>query len=95
MQERTGHALVEVQRALRRIVRSGLVTAQTVGNRVYYRAQPDHPAFTGLQDAFLKTVALADHVREALASLRPQIDLAAGCRVPDGHESKRAPLSHV
>lgn len=74
--ERTGNALRQVQRALQRIERAGLLTKARRGNMVYYRAERGHPAFEDLKRAFLKTVALGDVLREALAPLADKLRLA-------------------
>ncbi len=74
--EATGNALRQVQRALQRIERAGLVTKDRRGNMVYYRAERGHPAFEDLKRAFLKTVALGDVLREALAPLADKVCLA-------------------
>ena len=56
--ERTGNDLRQVQQALQRIERAGLVTKTRRGNMVYYRVERGHPAFEDSNRAFLKTVAL-------------------------------------
>lgn len=72
----SGSRLSQVQRDLRRLERAGLVSASRRGNRVYYRAASGHPAFADLQRVFVKTVAVADVLREALEPLRGDIDVA-------------------
>jgi predicted nucleotidyltransferase len=72
----TGNALLQVQRALKRIERAGLVTKTRRGNMVYYKADRMHPAFEDLQRVFLKTVALGDVLREALMPLEGKVQLA-------------------
>ena len=74
--ERTGSILLQVQRALRRIERAGLITKSREGNRVYYTTERGHPAFDDLRRAFLKTVALGDVLRQALAPITGKIRLA-------------------
>lgn len=74
--ETTGNALLQVQRALKRIERTGLVTRTKRGNMVYYKAELLHPAFEDLKRVFLKTVALGDVLREALAPLADRVKLA-------------------
>ena len=74
--ETTGNALVQVQRALKRIERTGLVTKTKRGNIVYYKADRMHPAFEDLKRVFLKTVALGDVLREALAASADEVQLA-------------------
>ena len=46
------------------------------GNRIYYRIASGHPAFDDLQRVFVKTVAVADVLREVLEPLRGSIDVA-------------------
>jgi predicted nucleotidyltransferase len=74
--EATGNALRQVQRALKRIERAGLVTKTRRGNMVYYKAERMHPAFEDLKHVFLKTVALGDVLREALGPLANKVKLA-------------------
>lgn len=73
---RTGIILRQVQRALKRIERAGLVTKTRRGNRVYYKAERRHPAFEDLKRVLLKTVALGDALREAVKPLAGKVDLA-------------------
>ena len=54
--ETTGNKLLQVERALKRIERAGLVTKTKRGNMVYYIADRMHPAFEDLKRVFLKTV---------------------------------------
>lgn len=74
--ETTGNALVQVQRALKRIERTGLVSKTKRANIVYYQADRMHPAFEDLKRVFLKTVALGDVLREALAPSADKVKLA-------------------
>jgi len=74
--ETTGNALLQVQRALKRVERAGLVTKTKRGNIVYYKADRMHPAFEDLKRVFLKTVALGDVLRDALAPLADRVKLA-------------------
>jgi len=74
--ETTGNALLQVQRALKRIEHAGLVTKTKRGNMVYYKADRMHPAFEDLKRVFLKTVALGDVLRDALSPLADKVKLA-------------------
>lgn len=65
-----------VQRELARLERAGLVLKMPSGNRVYYRANRSHPALEDLKRAFLKTVALGDALRVALAPVADQVRVA-------------------
>lgn len=74
--EKTGHSLAQVQYALERIEEAGLVNKKKNGNRLYYKGERSHPAFEDLKQAFLKTVALGDVIREALKPLEQKIHFA-------------------
>jgi predicted nucleotidyltransferase len=65
-----------VQRELRRLEESGLVTAVRVGNQKHYQANARSPVFPELRSLILKTIGLAGPVREALAPLTQQIKAA-------------------
>lgn len=74
--ERTGSGSGAVQREIKRLASSGLVTVRRIGNQKHYQANHDSPAFEELSNLVIKTVALAEPIREALASLADNIDLA-------------------
>jgi predicted nucleotidyltransferase len=74
--ETTGKALLQVQRALKRIERTGLVSKTKRGNMVYYKAERMHPVLEDLKRVFLKTVALGDVLRETLDPLADKVKLA-------------------
>lgn len=74
--ERTGSGSGAVQRELKRLASSGLVTVKRIGNQKHYQANPDSPVFEELRGLVRKTVALAEPIRAALASLADRIDLA-------------------
>ena len=74
--ERTGSGSGAVQRELKRLASSGLVTVKRIGNQRHYQANPDSPVFEELRSLVKKTVALADPIRDALMPLADRIDLA-------------------
>ena len=74
--ERTGSGSGAVQRELRRLVSSGLVTVTRIGNQKHYQANPDSPVFKELCSLVTKTVALAEPIRGGLARLANRIELA-------------------
>ena len=53
-----------------------MVNKKKSGNRLYYKGERSHPAFEDLKQAFLKTVALGDVIREALKPLEQKIHFA-------------------
>ncbi len=65
-----------VQRELRRLEASGLVTVTRVGKQKHYQANPGSPVFEELRALVLKTVGLADVLRAALAPVSPNIRAA-------------------
>lgn len=74
--ELTGSGSGAVQRELKRLASSGLVTVKRVGNQKHYQANPDSPVFEELRGLVIKTVALAEPIRAALEPLAERIDLA-------------------
>jgi len=65
-----------VQRELKRLEQSGLVTVHTVGNQKHYQANPASPIFAELCGIVQKTVGLAEPLRAALAPLAKKIKAA-------------------
>jgi predicted nucleotidyltransferase len=65
-----------VQRELRRLEASGLVTVTRVGNQKHYQANPSSPVFEELRTLVLKTVGLADVLRATLAPMSKDIRAA-------------------
>lgn len=62
-----------VQRELKRLVGSGLVTLARVGNQCHYQANPDSPLFVALNDIVLKTSGLAEPIQSALLPLAEKV----------------------
>ena len=76
MIERTGSGSGAVQRELRRLAASGLVTVALIGNQKHFQANRASPVFDELCNLVIKTVGLADPIRRALTPLAKKIDLA-------------------
>ncbi len=72
----TGSGSGAVQRELRRLLSSGLVTARQIGRQKHFQANPRCPVFNELCAMVRKTVAVAEPVRQALAPLAEGIALA-------------------
>lgn len=70
----SGLSLGTVQQELQRLTRVGLVTARKDGNRVYYSANQDHPAYRDLYSLVLKTDGLAGMLQPAMKT--PDIRVA-------------------
>ena len=57
--DRIGAGSGAVQRELKRLAESGLVTVKRIGNQKHYQANPDSPVFEELCGLVRKTVGLA------------------------------------
>ena len=64
-----------VQRELARLGEAGLVLSRRDGNRLYFRANRDHPLFPELHGMVMKTSGAVEELRQALESVEG-IDLA-------------------
>lgn len=64
------------QRELARLERSGIIVARRVGNQRHYQANAGSPLFSELRNIVLKTVGLAEPLRDGLKSLSPAIRAA-------------------
>lgn len=71
--ESTGYALVQVQRALKRLEDAGLIEKTKSGNRSYYQANLKHPAFQDIKSAFFKTILLGDILKNALEPIKKKV----------------------
>jgi predicted nucleotidyltransferase len=65
-----------VQRELQRLAASGLVTVTKQGNQKHYQANADSPIFAELQAIVRKTFGLVEPLKQALAAIDSQIELA-------------------
>jgi predicted nucleotidyltransferase len=65
-----------VQRELASLSESGLLTVSKQGNQKHYQANANAPVFAELRALVLKTMGLADVLRNALSPLAAQIDYA-------------------
>jgi predicted nucleotidyltransferase len=65
-----------IQRELKRLEESGLVTVTPLGNRRHYQANPQSPIFAELCGIVQKTVGLAEPLRAALAPFTKKITAA-------------------
>jgi predicted nucleotidyltransferase len=74
--ELTGSGSGAVQRELKRLSSSGLVTVKRIGKQKHYQANPDCPVFEELCALVRKTVAMLEPIRRALAPLAERVTLA-------------------
>ena len=64
------------QRELARLERSGIIVARRIGNQRHYQANAGSPLFSELRNIVLKTVGLAEPLRDGLKPLSPAIRAA-------------------
>lgn len=72
----TGSGSGAVQRELKRLTSSGLVTVKRIGKQKHYQANPGCPVFEELCALVRKTVAMVAPIRQAFAPLTEAITLA-------------------
>ncbi len=65
-----------VQRELKRLAEAGIITKSARGRQVEYQANRECPIFKELNGLITKTAGLAGALRDALAPLAGEIDLA-------------------
>jgi uncharacterized protein len=71
-----GRTPSSLQRELASLVRGGILHQKHEGKHVYFKAAADSPIFPELQGLILKTVGLADVIRNALKPLADRIQWA-------------------
>lgn len=66
MERQAGLSLGTIRQDLQKLVRLDLVTARRDGNRLYYRANIEHPLYQDIRKLVLKTVGLVEILMKAL-----------------------------
>ena len=74
--ELTGSGSGAVQRELKRLSSSGLVTVTPIGKQKHYQANTECPVFEELRGLVVKTVAMVEPIRQALEPLGERVALA-------------------
>ena len=72
----TGSGSGAVQRELKRLASSGLVSVTRIGKQKHYQANPECPVFDELTGLVRKTVAIVEPIRQGLEALVDRIELA-------------------
>lgn len=72
----TGLGSASLQRELKRLVESGLVRSERVGNVRRFQANPESPVYVELSSLIGKTLGIEAKLREALAPLAPRLRAA-------------------
>lgn len=75
LERRTGCAIGTIQTELKKLTRLDLVTSRRDGNRLYYRANLEHPLYPDLCGMVNKTVGITGLLRSAISEC-PEIECA-------------------
>jgi predicted nucleotidyltransferase len=67
IERKSGFAIGTIQTEMKKLHRLDLVLKRRDGNRLYYRANQQHPIFSEIQALVIKTVGLLDVLKDALA----------------------------
>lgn len=65
---RTGFAVGTVQQEIKKLQRLDIITRIKDGNRIYYKANTNHPLYSDISNLVLKTNGLSDLLKKALSS---------------------------
>ena len=66
IERRAGYTIGTIQSELKKLLRLDLVKKQRDGNRLYYRANRNHPLYTDIHRLVLKTNGLVEVIQRAL-----------------------------
>jgi predicted nucleotidyltransferase len=69
----TGKALIQVQRALKRLEESGLITRIVRGGKTTYHANAEHAAFRDLKHLILKAVIFSDKLKKEVSLIQDKV----------------------
>ncbi|MEA2040592.1 MAG: nucleotidyltransferase domain-containing protein [Thermodesulfobacteriota bacterium] len=75
IERRSGYAIGTIQTELKKLLRLDLVKKRKDGNRLYYRANKEHPLYPDIRSLVLKTIGLVDILKNALRQ-DPDISIA-------------------
>jgi DNA-binding transcriptional ArsR family regulator len=89
LKRRSGVSESAVRRELGRLTRLDLVNRREDGNRVYYRANRQHPVYVEIRNLVLKTAGLVDVLRTALTEDAIRVAFVFGS-VAAGDEDARS-----
>jgi len=72
----SGTGIGAVQRELKRLAESGIISREAVGNQVHFQANKACPIFRELRSLIIKTAGVSDIVKTALSPLAERICVA-------------------
>ena len=75
IERRSGLSIGTIQQETKKLLHLNLILKRKDGNRIYYRANKEHPLYAEIRGLVLKTVGLADFFRNAL-KVNPNIQFA-------------------
>ncbi|MGA2602723.1 MAG: nucleotidyltransferase domain-containing protein [Verrucomicrobiia bacterium] len=87
IQRQSGFSVGTVQQELRRLSRLGLITSRRDGNRVYFRANAEHPLAPDIHNLVLKTSGLVEVLRGALRCDKVQLAFVFGSLASGGERA--------
>lgn len=70
LERRSGLTVGTVQQEVRKLLSLDLIIRIKDGNRIYYKANTDHPLFPDIKNLVLKTNGLVDVIKDALSEER-------------------------
>ena len=70
IERRSGFAIGTIQTEMKKLHKLDLVEKQRDGNRLYYRANKQHPIYSEIRALVIKTVGLFDLLSDAFADLK-------------------------
>jgi len=82
---RSGFSVGSIQNELKKLRKLDLIAVRRDGNRLYYRANPEHPLFSILHDLVMKTNGLAEILKKRLQDLSIKAAFVYGS-IADGKE---------
>jgi len=91
IERRSGLTIGTVQQELKKLSKLGLVNRQKDGNRIYYEANRMHPLYIEIHRVVIKTVGLADVLRQALNDERIQWAFIFGS-IARGEETEKSDI---
>ena len=72
----TGRALIQVQRAIKRLIASGLITKKKRGKKTYYLTNYTHPVVRDLKHVLLEEKLFSERVQKIFRPIRKKIHYA-------------------
>jgi len=74
----SGLTIGTVQQDLKKLLKMDLIESRKDGNRLYYRANKDHPLYQDLRNLVLRTDGLVEIIRQALPSKKIRVAFVFG-----------------